>query len=102
MLGQLFNANSTTGFLQISFAQLAPNSDKERELYAAFLSTGVHVNVKVDSGNDIKELPTPVQAKPVHSGGKKNGGSLSEMTEAIKGFTEVSRARLNRSTNSIP
>lgn len=71
MLGQLFNANSTTGFLQISFAQLAPNSDKERELYAAFLSTGVHVNVKVDSGNDIKELPTPVQAKPVHLGGKK-------------------------------
>ncbi|KAL0015304.1 hypothetical protein SO802_002373 [Lithocarpus litseifolius] len=93
---------------------MAPNNDEEREIDAAFLLTGVHVNVEADSGNDVEELPTPVEgqssrrvekwsAKSVHLGGKKKkGDSISEMTKAIKGFTEVSRARLNRSIDSMP
>ena len=99
------------GFLQISSAQPAQNSDKEQKLNASFLSTGVQVNVET---NDVEELPTSVErqsnrhtkkrsAKSVHSGGKKKkGSSLSEMTEAIKSFTEVSRARLNKSTDNMP
>ena len=99
------------GFLQISSAQPAQNSDKEQKLDASFLSTGVHVNVEAD---EVKELPTSVErqssrraekrpAKPIHSGGKKKkGNSLSETTEAMKGFAEVSRARLNKSTNNMP
>ena len=102
------------GFLQISSAQPAPNSDDEQEIDAAFISTGVHVNVEANNGDDIEELPTPIEGQRsrrakkqstelVHSGGKKKkGDSLSEMTKAIKGFTEVSRARLNRSMNSMP
>ncbi|XP_075645390.1 uncharacterized protein LOC142616415 [Castanea sativa] len=82
LLGQLFNANTATSFLQISSAQPAPNSFEERELDAAFLSSGVHVNDDVDSVDDVEELPTPGKgqsrrrpekwaAKPVHSSGRK-------------------------------
>ncbi|KAK7835591.1 hypothetical protein CFP56_023352 [Quercus suber] len=39
-MGQLFNSNTATGFLQMLSAQPAPNSDEERELDAAFLSRG--------------------------------------------------------------
>lgn len=111
MLGQLFNANIVMGFLQISAAQPAQNSDKEQKLNASFLSTRVHVNVEA---NDVEELPTSVErqssrcakkrpAKPVHLGGKKKkGSSLSETTEAIKGFAEVSRARFNKSIDNMP
>ena len=72
------------------------------------------MNVEADSGDDVEELPTSVEgqsnwhaekrsAKSIHMGGKKKkGGSLSEMTKAIKGFTEVSRARLNRSIDTMP
>nr|POE67900.1 hypothetical protein CFP56_72235 [Quercus suber] len=59
LLGQLFNANIATGFLQISTAQLAPNSSEERELDATFLSLGVHVNVDIDSVDNVEELLTP-------------------------------------------
>ncbi|KAM4079568.1 hypothetical protein ACJW30_09G126100 [Castanea mollissima] len=37
LLGTLFNLNTATGFLQISSAQPAPNSDEEKELDATFL-----------------------------------------------------------------
>nr|POF21011.1 hypothetical protein CFP56_59205 [Quercus suber] len=90
------------------------NSDEEQELVAAFPLTGVHVNVEANSGDDVEELPTPIErqsnrrakkwpAKPVHSGRKKKeGSSLSETTKAIKGFAKVSRARLNNSTDNMP
>ena len=63
MLGTLFNSNTATGFLQISSAQPAPNSDEERELDAAFLSERVHVNVNSNSVDDVEELPTPSEAQ---------------------------------------
>ena len=63
MLGTLFNSNTTTGFLQISSTQPAPNSDEERELDAAFLSERVHVNVNSNSVDDVEELPTPSEAQ---------------------------------------
>ena len=95
LLGRLFNSNIATSFLQISSAQPAPNSDKERELDAAFLSSRVHVNVNIDSVDDVEELPTPNEAqsrrqaekrptKLSHSSGKrKKGHSLEDLTEAI-------------------
>ena len=63
------------------------------------------MNLEADNGDDIEELPTPVEeqsrlaekhaTQPNHSKGrKKKGETLSEMTEAIKDFTEVSKARL--------
>ena len=59
LLGMLFNSNTVTRFLQISSAQPAPNSDEERELDAAFLSEGVHVNVNFDGDSvDVEELAT--------------------------------------------
>ena len=61
-MGRLFNSNTAIGFLQISSAQSAPNSDKERELDAAFLSSGVHVNVNTDNVDDVEELPTLSEA----------------------------------------
>ena len=63
LLGTLFNSNTVTGFLQISSAQPAPNSDEERELDAAFLSKRVHVNVNSNSVDDVEELPTPSEAQ---------------------------------------
>ena len=63
MLGMLFNSNTAIGFLQISYAQPAPNSDEERELDAAFLSEGVHVNVNTDGVDDVEELATPSEAQ---------------------------------------
>ena len=62
MLGRLFNSNTATGFLQISSAQPAPNSDEERELDVAFVSSRVLVNVNIDSVDDMEELPTPSEA----------------------------------------
>ena len=59
LLGRLFNANIAAGLLQISSIQLAPKNSEERELDAAFLSSRVHVNVDVDSVEDVEELPTP-------------------------------------------
>ncbi|KAL0002567.1 hypothetical protein SO802_016348 [Lithocarpus litseifolius] len=105
LLGRLFNSNTATGFLQISSAQLAPNSDKERELDAIFLSSGVHVNVKTDSVDDVKELPTlseaqsrrQVEKRPAelsHSSGKrKKVHSHESMTVAIWGFTDMRNRR---------
>ena len=102
------------GFLQISSTQPTPNSDEKRELDATFLSTRIHVNVEADSGDDIKELPTPVEGKskrqvekrvaePIHfEGKKKKGDSLDQMTKAILGFIEMRKARLNRSTDCTP
>ena len=63
------------------------------------------MNLEADNGDDIEELPTPIEeqsrlaekhaTQPNHSKGrKKKGETLSEMTEAIKDFTEVSKARL--------
>ncbi|KAK7847952.1 hypothetical protein CFP56_005665 [Quercus suber] len=101
LLGRLFNSNTATGFLQISSAQPAPNSDKERELDAAFLLSGVHVNVNTESVDDVEKLPTPSEAQsrrqaekrlaePSHSSGKrKKGHSLESMTKAIWGFTDM-------------
>nr|POF27021.1 l10-interacting myb domain-containing protein [Quercus suber] len=63
LLGRLFNSNTTTGFLQISFAQPTPNGDEERKLDAAFLLSGVHVNVNTESVDDVEELPTPSEAQ---------------------------------------
>ena len=59
LLGQLFNANTATGFLQISSAQIAPNSFEERKLDATFLSLEVHVNVDTDSVDNMEKLLTP-------------------------------------------
>nr|XP_023928324.1 L10-interacting MYB domain-containing protein-like isoform X2 [Quercus suber] len=105
LLGQLFNKSTANGFLQISFAQSAPNSDEERELDEGFLSAGVHVYLETDSGDDIDKLTTLIEeqsrctekhvAQPEHSKGKKKKGEIrSEMNEAIKGFMEVSKVRL--------
>nr|POE53207.1 hypothetical protein CFP56_13613 [Quercus suber] len=63
LMGQLFNSNTATGFLQMSSTQPAPNSDEERELDAAFLSEGVHVNVNTDGVDDMEELPTLSEAQ---------------------------------------
>ena len=59
----LFNSNTATGFLQISSAQPAPNSDEERELDAVFLFEGVYVNVNTDGVDDVEELATPSEAQ---------------------------------------
>ena len=108
----LFNSNTATGFLQISSAQPAPNSDEERELDAAFLSEGVHVNVNFDCPEvSVEELATPSEAQsrrqgekrpaePSSSSGKrKKGHSLESMTEAIWGFTEM-RNRGGKKSNT--
>ena len=112
LLGRFFNLNTATGFLQISSAQLDPNSDEERELDAAFLSSRVHVNVNTDSVDDVEELPTPNEAqsrrqaekrptKPSYSSGKrKKGHSLEGLTEAIWGFTDMRNWRGKRSTDT--
>ena len=111
LLGRFFNSNTATGFLQISSAQLDPNSDEERELDAAFLSSRVHVNVNTDSVDDVEELPTPNEAqsrrqaekwpaKPSHSSGKrKKWHSLESMTDAIWGFTDMRNQKGKRSTD---
>ena len=112
LLGTLFNSNTATGFLQMSSAQPAPNSDEERELDAAFLSEGVHFNVNTDGVDDLEELPTSSEAQsrrqaekrptePSHSSGKrKKGHSLESMTEAILGFTEMRHRRGKKSTDT--
>ncbi|XP_030939854.1 uncharacterized protein At2g29880-like [Quercus lobata] len=112
LLGTLFNSNTATGFLQMSSAQPAPNSDEERELDAAFLSEGVHVNVSTDGFDDVEELPTPSEAqsrrqaekRPAeasHSSGKrKKGHSLESMTEAIWGFTDMRNRRGKKSIDT--
>ena len=54
----------------------------------AFLLTGVHVNVEVDNGDDLEELPTSVEGQsnrcakkwpiePVHSSGKEEERRLA-------------------------
>ena len=110
MLGRLFNSNITTSFLQISFAQPAPNSDEEGELDATFLSSSVHINT--DSVDDMEELPTQSEAqsrrqaekrlaKPSHSSGKmKKEHSLESMTEAIWGFIDMRNRKGKRSTDT--
>ena len=111
-MGTLFNSNTATGFLQISSAQPAPNSDEERELDAAFLSEGVHVNVNNDGVDDVEELPTPSEAQsqrqaekrpaePSHSSGKRTKRhSLESMTEAIWGFTEMRNRQGKKSVDT--
>ena len=111
-MGRLFNSNIATSFLQISFAQPAPNNDAEKELDAAFLSSGVHVNVNTDSVDDVEKLPTLNEAQswrqaekwpaePSHSSGKrKKGHSLESMTEPIWGFTDMRNQRGKRSIDT--
>ena len=77
---------------------------------ATFLSSGVHVNVDVDSVNDVEELPTPGEGQsrtrpkkwPTElsqsSGKRKKGGSIETMAEEIWGFIEM---RNRRGKNSI-
>ncbi|KAK7846114.1 l10-interacting myb domain-containing protein [Quercus suber] len=113
LLGRLFNSNTATGFLQMSFAQPAPNSDEERELDAAFLSSGVHVNVNTESVDDVEELPTPSEAQSrrvaekrpaelsTSSGKRRKGHSLEGMTEAIWGFTDMRNRRGKRSIDTV-
>ena len=113
LLGMLFNSNTATGFLQISSAQLAPNSDEERELDAPFLSEGVHVNVNTDGVDDVEELATSSEAqsrrqaekRPVElsssSGKRKKGHFLESMTEAIWGFTDMRNRRGNKSPPTL-
>ena len=67
----MFNAGTATGFLQISSAQPAPNSDEERELDATFLTHGVHVNVEPNSGDDVEKLPTPIAGQGSKLAGKQ-------------------------------
>ena len=108
----LFNSNTAMGFLQISSAQPAPNSDEERELDAAFLSEGVHVNVNIDGVDDVEELAIPSEAQSRRqaekwpaklsssSGKRKKGHSLESMTEAIWGFTDMRNRRGKKSTDT--
>ena len=112
LLGMLFNSNTTTGFLQISSTQPAPNSDEERELDAAFLSERVHVNVNTDGVDDVEKLATPNEAQsrrqpkkrpaePSSSSDKrKKGHSVESMTEAIWGFTDMRNRRGKKSTDT--
>ena len=106
MLGQLFNTDTATGFLQI-------NSDEEQELDATFLTHGVHINVEPDNGDDVEELPTPVVGqgskrvgkKPSHSETltrkKRKGGLIEYMTNTIMEFTDMSRKMCsNKDSNS--
>nr|POE73603.1 hypothetical protein CFP56_26964 [Quercus suber] len=114
LLGRLFNVGTTTGFLQISSSQPAPNSDEKRELNAAFLTYGVHVTMEADNGDDMEEPPTPVEGQGNRRVGKlpsqtaslarkkRKGGSLGEMTDAINNFTEMSRQRLSKDSGSRP
>ena len=72
------------------------------------------MNVEADSGEDVDELPTLVEEQgskhagklPSHTASsaekKRKGGSLSEMTDAINNFTELSRQRLSKDSNSRP
>nr|POF14749.1 hypothetical protein CFP56_47357 [Quercus suber] len=93
---------------------IAPNSDEEQELDAAFPMHGVHMNMEADSGDDVDELPTPVEGQgnkrarklPSHIASlarkKRKGESLSEMTNAINNFKELSRQRLSKDSDSRP
>ena len=110
----MFNADTTTGFLQVSSSQPAPNSDEIRELDVAFLTHQVHVTVDADNGDDMEELPTPVEGQGNRHAGKlpsqtasstrkkRKGESLSEMIDVINNFMEMSRQRLNRDSESRP
>ncbi|KAK7825542.1 l10-interacting myb domain-containing protein [Quercus suber] len=62
-IAALFNIGTATRILQISSSQPAPNSDEEQELDAAFPMHGVHMNMEADSGDDVDELPTPVEGQ---------------------------------------
>ncbi|KAK7856135.1 hypothetical protein CFP56_024961 [Quercus suber] len=75
LLGQLFNTGTAIGFQQISSTQPAPNSNEKQELDATFLTHGVHINVKLDSGNNVKELPTPVAGQGSKRVGKQSSHS---------------------------
>ena len=108
VVGPTFQCQHCHGLATNFICQPAPNNSKERELDAAFLSTGVHVNVDADSGDNVEELPTLGEGQsrrrvenwavePVHlDGKKKKGGSLDQMIKAILGFTEKRNRRLNR------
>ena len=72
------------------------------------------MNVEVASGDDVDELPTSVEGQgskharklPSHTASsarkKRKGGSLSEMTDAINNFMELSRQRLSKDSDSRP
>ncbi|KAK7838423.1 l10-interacting myb domain-containing protein [Quercus suber] len=82
LLGKLFNSNTATGFLQISSTQLAPNSDEERELDAAFLSRGyMSMSTKMVW---MMWRSCPHRVKP-KAGGKLKSGQLNHLIQAEKG-----------------
>ncbi|KAK9997236.1 hypothetical protein SO802_021922 [Lithocarpus litseifolius] len=105
LLGQLFHTGTATGFLQISSAQPAPNSDEEQELDVAVLAQGLHVSVEPDSADDVGKLPpldmgqcsNPKGKQLAHSdtstGKKGKVRSLDRATYAIMEFMEMSRKR---------
>ena len=66
------------------------------------LLVGVHVQLDIDSGNDITDLPTPIEKQSrrankhvfqLESKWKEKLEILSEMTKIVKDFMEVSKAR---------
>ena len=91
----MFSASTTSGFLQISSTQPTPNSDEKRELDVAFLTHGVHVNVELDSGDDVEELPTPVagQGSKCEMAAFQHTCLSSCMTDAIMKFMDMSMKR---------
>nr|POE73602.1 hypothetical protein CFP56_26963 [Quercus suber] len=109
----LFNTGTTTGFLQISSSQPAPNSDEKQELDAGFLTYGVHVTVEADNGDNMEEPSTPVEGQGNRRVGKlpsqtaslarkkRKGGSLGEITDAINNFTEMSRFSMDRAVEIL-
>nr|POE45409.1 hypothetical protein CFP56_61255 [Quercus suber] len=107
-----FQFKHSHGFPPNVICPTSSNSDEERELDAAFLSEGVHVNVNIDGVDDMEKLPTPSEAQsrrqaekrpcePSNSSEKRRKGhSLESMTEAIWGFTEMRNRGGKKSTNT--
>ena len=72
------------------------------------------MTMDADNGDDMEELPTPVEGQgngharklpsqtASSTGKKRKGGSLGEMIDAINNFMELSRQRLSKDNNSRP
>ena len=103
MLRILFNKITATGFFQISSNQAAPNSDEERELDKKFRNAGLHADLDDDSDDDTNNVPrvhehtTRGKKRPMQqewSKGKKTAKKMDELTQGLRDYTELCRARL--------
>uniref|UniRef100_A0A2N9GZZ6 Myb/SANT-like domain-containing protein n=1 Tax=Fagus sylvatica TaxID=28930 RepID=A0A2N9GZZ6_FAGSY len=102
-LGTLFNKTTAIGLLAFASTEDPTNTEEERELDEQYWYGGIHVNVDAGSDDETVQVP-PNMGKvkcPTHEEkGKekkpKKEDKISDMTLAIREFTEVSRQRFER------